>query len=105
MPTIGAYGASILTSTILLEFVLLSSVNPSKLLVTCTTCSAIGYFFMALHWHTTPHAYNYNYYQPKRISLLIWLFLLLIILLIELNFIRTIAIILTNFSLLLGFNL
>ncbi|PIM96593.1 Adenosylcobinamide-GDP ribazoletransferase [Candidatus Hodgkinia cicadicola] len=105
IPTIGTYGTSILTSTILLEYTLLSRINPNKLPMVCTICSSIGYFSMMYHWHTTPHAYNSKYYQPISPTLFTWLLLLLIISLIRLGFIQTILLSLTNLSLVLVFNL
>ncbi|PIM95300.1 Adenosylcobinamide-GDP ribazoletransferase [Candidatus Hodgkinia cicadicola] len=104
-PTIGAYGCCILTSTILLEFILLSNIKINNLPTTCTICSSIGYFSMVCHWYLIPHAYNSQHYQPKLLILLTWLPLLLITILLQTNWIQTILLLMSNLLLLLTFNL
>ncbi|PIM94888.1 Adenosylcobinamide-GDP ribazoletransferase [Candidatus Hodgkinia cicadicola] len=104
-PTIGAYGSCILTSTILLEYILLSNIKTNKLPTICTICSSIGYFSMVCHWYLTPHAYNSQRCQPKPPSLLIWLLLLSTTILLQTSCVQTILLLISNLLLLLAFNL
>ncbi|WP_192572974.1 adenosylcobinamide-GDP ribazoletransferase [Candidatus Hodgkinia cicadicola] len=105
IPTIGAYGSCILTSTILLEYILLSNIKTNKLPTTCTICSSIGYFSMICHWYLIPHAYSSQRCQPKLSNLLTWLPLLLITILLQTSCVQTILLLMSNLLLLLVFNL